>query len=151
MFILLSHDCMGAMVLFLLFSSHEISLCESAPSATLIVGLVEGQFTDPGAYPLDGEFGRARSAIIMPAARASAANTSGEASLGRTIAAVGNVSVAFQKGCVGSSPFAKFKDAADARTVNNPFIVNSVTKETHHRCATRESEVVETDTQKEVN
>lgn len=132
-FILLSHDCIGAIVLFLLFSSHEISLCESAPSATLIVGLVEGQFTDPGAYPPDGEFGRARSAIIIPAARASAASTSGEASLGRTIPAAGNVSVAFQKGCVRSSPFAKFKVAADARTANNPFIVNPLTKETPHR------------------
>jgi hypothetical protein len=116
-FILLSHDCMGAIILFLLFSSHDISLCERAPSATLTVGLVEGQFTASGAYPPDGEFGKARSAIIIPAARASAANTSGEASLGRTIPAVGGVRIVFQGDCEGSSPLAKFKDAADARTV----------------------------------
>lgn len=96
MFILVSHELMGSMVLFLLFSSHETSLGESEP-ASLIVGLVEGQFTDPGAYPPEGEFGKARSAMILGAARASAANTSGEASLGTTIAAVGDVSIGYQE------------------------------------------------------
>lgn len=85
-FILFSHDIMGSTVAGLLFSSHEASLGDRLPAAR-IVGLVEGQSTAAGAYPPEGEFGRARSAKIMGIASASAASTSGEASRGRTIPA----------------------------------------------------------------
>ena len=50
-----------------------------------MVGLFEGQSTTLGAYPPDGEFGKARFTFAQGAARASAARTSGDASRGRTI------------------------------------------------------------------
>jgi len=83
MFILESHACKGATVLFLRFSSHDTSLCESE-LASLSVGLVDGQLTASGAYPPDGELGNARPARTRAA---SAANMSGDAARGRTIPA----------------------------------------------------------------
>jgi hypothetical protein len=73
-------------VLFLRSSSHDVSFGDS-DSADRMVGRFAGQFTASGAYPPEGELGRARFAADNGTARASAANNSGEASRGRTVPA----------------------------------------------------------------
>jgi len=59
MFMRIKNSRIGAIVAFLLPSSHVTSLGESA-LALLIVGRFAGQVTSSGAYPPDGEFGSAR-------------------------------------------------------------------------------------------
>lgn len=75
---------MGSTVLFLLFSNHDVSFADNE-SASLIVGLSAGQATEAGAYPPEGELGRARLTAAIGRAIASGANTSSGASRGITI------------------------------------------------------------------
>jgi hypothetical protein len=72
---------MGATVLFLRSSSHAVSLADKEP-ASLIVGRFKGQSTAAGAYPPEGESGKARFSAANGGARAAAAaaNVSGELS-----------------------------------------------------------------------
>lgn len=59
-------------MLFLLNSSHAVSFADSS-FAFRMVGLSDGQLTGPGAYPPEGESGRARLAAARGTSRASAA------------------------------------------------------------------------------
>jgi hypothetical protein len=80
MFIRLSHSVIGAMVAFLRSCSHDVS-SEDKFEASRMVGLVDGQDTEAGAYPPEGELGNARFA----AARTTAAYSPAVPSRGITI------------------------------------------------------------------
>lgn len=78
MFILVSHEIMGSIVAFLRIGSHVVSFGDSE-SAFLMVGLFAGQVTTAGAYPPEGELGRARAIALT-------AHVSAVGSLGKEIA-----------------------------------------------------------------
>ena len=92
MFTRVNHSIMGSTVTFRLTCSHAVSFGDNE-FASLIVGLVSGQVTTAGAYPPDGEFGKARFASYNVAASVSSAKALGDASRGSTIEPAAKISV----------------------------------------------------------
>lgn len=90
MFTLVSHSIIGPIVWFLRSGSQAVSLGDRL-LASLMVGLAARHGTTAGAYPPEGESGKARFTAALGTAGAAGAYSS-DACCGRTIVEAGRMS-----------------------------------------------------------